>query len=51
MLTHLNVYRYVIEQLGATSSVPSTLLLLYELEVSYTLQMCLLRLAPIASSI
>jgi len=31
--------------------VPSTLLILHELEVSYTLQMCLLRLASIASSI
>jgi len=34
--THLHVYRRVIEQRGATSSVPSTLLILHELEVSYT---------------
>ena len=48
--THLHVYRRVIKQRGATSSVPSTLLLLYELEVSYTLQMCFPRLASILRS-
>ena len=49
--THLHVYRRFIGWFGATSCVSSTLLLLHEHEVSYTLQMCFLKLASIGSSI